>query len=229
MAGPVVCSQCGARNPAESEWCGQCFASLGGGPDGESEVSEGSDPIEEQDGPEVLSVAADPVQAIPGADEPDGTTGVRSGTWVCSACGTPNPLTDEQCSACGTSIFTAFGAVDEDRVEVDPRSALFRSLLVPGLGHAHAGQGLLGAAIGGLTMMSLGFGIALVVVGVGSFGWPLILLAIGVWAAAAVDAFRLADGQAADAMLLRPRVVTALVGLVVVLVILAAVTSQGGT
>ncbi len=75
-------------------------------------------------------------------------------------------------------------------------------------------------------MLAVGFGIAMAATGAGRFGFPLILLAVAVWVAAALDAFRIAGGEP-DSILLRPRVVTALVGLVVVVVILAALTTQG--
>jgi hypothetical protein len=116
----------------------------------------------------------------------------------------------------------------EEKVMVDPQQALFRSVMFPGLGHAYAKQGLLGSAIGGLALMSLGFGIGLVATGVGSFGWPLLAQALGVWIAAAFDAYRIADGQELKSLLLKPRVITALVGSVMVTVILAA-TLRGQT
>ena len=77
-------------------------------------------------------------------------------------------------------------------------------------------------------MMALGFGVALLVTGVVTFGLPLVLVAIGVWIAAALDAVRIAAGQTGDGLLLKPRVVTALVGLVLVVMILAAMSTQGG-
>jgi hypothetical protein len=155
-------------------------------------------------------------------EKPEPAAIPESGTWVCSVCEVTNPLEVEECPACGTSIFRSFGAEVEEQVRVDPQKALLRSVVFPGLGHAYAKQGLLGSAIGGLVLMSLGFGVGLVATGVGSFGWPLILLTIAVWVAAAFDAFRIASGQAMDSVLLRPRVVTALVGMVMVVVILAA-------
>ncbi|HKZ28734.1 MAG TPA: Ran-binding zinc finger domain-containing protein [Acidimicrobiia bacterium] len=222
MTDPVVCSQCGARSPAAAEWCGQCFAPLGGHADDEQNSSSDSGRI---DNP--TAVQADVVgTALPissgNGKRQDAAPGPKSGTWVCSLCEVSNPLDVEQCSACGTSIFRSFGATIEEQIMVDPQRALLRSLMFPGLGHAYAKQGLLGSAIGGLALMSLGFGVGLVATGVGSFGWPLILLTIGVWVVAALDAFRIADGQTTNAVLLRPRVVTALVGTVVVQLILAA-------
>ena len=218
MAETVVCSQCGARNPAGIEWCGQCFAALRTDEDSEAESVSTDDQA-------VVSAEAETGGAADGMTVEVGEAGTptesRAGTWVCTVCETSNPLEDQHCSACGTSIFTAFGAADEEPIEVDPQRALLRSVLFPGLGHALAGQGLLGSAIGGVTLMALGFGIALAASDAGSYGWPLILLAVAIWVAAALDAFRIAGGET-DSVLLRPRVVTALVGLVMIVVILAA-------
>lgn len=224
MADPVVCSYCGARNPAEAEWCGQCFSSLGINaatrPDGSD------DSIRERvDLPE-SAVPVRPPTPTDGEAEPSSPRRTKARVWVCSVCETPNPLDAQHCAACGTSIFASFGAEDEEHIDVDPQRALLRSVLFPGLGHAYAQQGLLGSAVGGLTVMALGFGGALVATGVGRFGWPLILLAIAIWVAAALDAFRLAEGQT-DSLLLRPRVLTALVGLVMVVVILAGFLRGG--
>jgi len=209
MAEPVFCSQCGARNPAAAAWCGQCFASLS------------DETAEETETPTAVIEAPAPASRAEGA-EPSTASGQKSGTWVCSVCEISNPLAVEECSACGTSIFRSFGAAVEEQVMVDPQRALLRSVMFPGLGHAYAKQGLLGSAIGGLALMSLGFGIGLVASGVGSFGWPLLLQTVGVWAAAAFDAYRIAGGQATNTMLLKPRVITALVGSAMVTVILAA-------
>ena len=87
---------------------------------------------------------------------------------------------------------------------------------------------MLGAAIGGLTVMALGFGIALATTNAARFGLPLLLLALGLWIVAALDAFRIAGGEM-DAIQLRPRVVTTLVGLVVIMVIVAAFNAWGNT
>ena len=220
MVAPAVCSQCGARNPAEAEWCGQCFASL------DEQTAAGDHLPFDVEPPENPTSASDGAPASGSAEVAtglaEGASAAKTSTWVCSVCETSNALETEQCSACGTSIFQAFGAEAEEEIKVDPQQALLRSVMFPGLGHAYAQQGLLGSAIGGLTLMSVGFGIGLAASGLGGFGWPLILEALGVWVAAAFDAYRIAGGQETSALLLRPRVITALVGSVMVTVILAA-------
>jgi len=219
MADTVICSQCGARNSAGIEWCGQCFAALAGEAGPWPDAPMANEPIA---APADIGVTGATVEAPARATDIEEPSVTKTGAWVCTVCDTANPLEDQQCSACGTSIFTVFGAEDEEKTEVDPQRALLRSIMFPGLGHAIAGQGLLGSAIGGLALMALGFGIALAATQAGSFGWPLLLLALGIWVAAAFDAFRIASGEA-DVVFLRPRVVTALVGLVMSVVVLAAI------
>lgn len=220
MVDTALCGQCGARNAVEADWCGQCFASMGEVPAAGSKLSTSDEVSATPTEPGTSEIAVDSsLKSVEG----DAPLVPGTGNWVCTACDRSNPLEAQECSACGTSIFAAFGAADEEKLEVDPQRALLRSVIFPGLGHALAGQGLLGAAIGGVTLMALGFGITLAATQVGSYGWPLILLAGGIWVAAALDSFRIASG-AEDALLLRPRVVTALVGLVVVVVIMAALT-----
>lgn len=218
MAAPVTCTQCGARNPAEAEWCGQCFAPLEEKQAGEDGPRNGEKPAASPAA--VAEEGSTSLEASVGHAEDAPTT--KPGTWVCSVCDTSNLLEVEDCSACGTSIFRAFGAEVQDAVDVDPRQALLRSVMFPGLGHAYAQQGLLGAAIGGFTLMAVGFGIGLAATGLGNFGWPLLLEALGVWVAAAFDAYRIAGGQETDTLLLKPRVITALVGSVMLIVVLAA-------
>lgn len=210
MADPVICSQCGARNPEYADWCSQCYARL----DEEPVINQ---PVEVHAG-----------NAEGGAgeaeEEPPPPEGDRQ--WTCKVCDTRNPLEESVCSACGTSIFDSFGGGTEETVRVDPREAMLRSLLFPGLGHARVGQSLLGVAIGGLTIMALVFGLALVLSGETVYGAVVLLVATGVWVVAALDVIRFASA-AADTVWLKPRVVTALVGVVTIAVILAAVGVQG--
>ena len=215
-----MCSECGARNPAEVAWCGQCFASLAADdqpPQGQSAPAQST-----EDGVS-HAVAVETDETMPTGEA--GSTGEGAG-WVCTMCETFNPLEAQQCAACGTSIYKSFGAEDDERPDADPQKALMRSIMFPGLGHTYAGQGLLGAALVGLTLMALGFGIALVASGRIGLGWPLILLAIVIWVAAALDSVRIARGDT-EGMVLRPRVVTALVGIVMAVLIIGALTAQG--
>lgn len=144
-------------------------------------------------------------------------------TWTCRVCDNANPVEASTCSACQTSIFDVFGAGEADTA-ITPRAAAAWSLLVPGWGHARAGQGLLGAAIGGVFVLSAVFGAALWQSGLSGFGVALVLTALGLYLLAALDAFRWASGQSEET-LLRPVVVKTVTAVVVVVVIAAAATT----
>lgn len=210
MAEPNTCPTCRARNPADAQWCGQCFEPLG----------QREEPVGTVDSPESAAVS-EPAEPPPGAS--DGSAGP---SWTCSICDTVNPVASSECRACGSAIFESFGGSEEKHLEVDPRSTLLRSLVFPGLGHFPVGQSPLGVAIGGLVLVSLGFGVILMVSGLGPYGLFLVLVAVGLWLVAALDAYRWANGEP-DEVLLRPKVLTILVGVVVAVVILAVMVTQG--
>lgn len=210
MTKHVICSNCGARNAIGALWCGQCYRPFGGGEESTEEPTL-EVPIT-SDGQMTMEL---PLPEVPR---------VGGGTWTCSVCGTTNPLTESSCSACGSSIFEAFRPHD-DR-DIDPRRALLRGLLLPGLGHKTAGQTLLGLSIGALVAVSAALGVLLISMGVTSAGLLLVLVGVGVWAIGALDAYRWATGQS-DEIVLRPRVLTAIVGAVLLILIIVAVTTQG--
>ncbi len=141
-------------------------------------------------------------------------------TWLCRVCETANPLTESTCSACGASIYQSFGAEREEGPTVAPAAALRLALLLPGLGHAKAGQGLLGMMLGVVMALSLIFGISLVALGRAPLGWLLILIAVGVYLVGAMDAYRWAQGRP-DEVLLRPRVLVIVFGFVFAVLLVA--------
>ena len=207
----VICPNCGARNAAGALWCGQCYRPF-------AQESEGTDA--ERPAPEITATADGQISMeLPLPKAPR----ISEGTWVCSVCGTSNPLADSYCAACGSSIFEAFKR--EERRQVDPRSAVLRAVLLPGLGHAYAGQTLLGMSGGALAARSLLLGAVFIVLGFVAVGVLLVLVGVGVWGIGVLDAFRWARGETSE-VVLRPRVLTALVGAVLLVLIIVAVSAQ---
>lgn len=149
-----------------------------------------------------------------------------AGAWTCSACGSANPVSVDVCASCRTSIFETFGAGDEDRPDIDVSSAALWSI-VPGGGHFRTGQGALGLAVAGLILSTLVFGLLLLGGSRRTIG--IVLLGVGViaWAISVYDATRFAAGNE-EATLLRPKVVTAVMGLVFAVLIIGAVSLTGG-
>ena len=142
--------------------------------------------------------------------------------WDCPVCGESNHLEASECLSCGASVFDSFG-VGGGRPSVAPEKALAWSAL-PGLGLAKSGQGLLGLSIGLLIALSLGAGALFVTEGSAAAGVMLMITAVIIWLVSAHDAYRWARREE-TAVLLRPRVVTILAGLVIGLMVVAFVVA----
>jgi len=208
----VICPNCGARNTVGALWCGQCYRPF-------AQEAEGADA--EHPEPDITV----PAQGQIAMDLPlPETPRLGGGAWTCPVCGVGNPLADSYCAACGSSIFEAFKT--EEQQSVDARGAVLRGLLLPGLGHAYAGQALLGVSVGALVAMSLLLGVMLITHDVLFAGILFVVVGVGVWGIGVLDAFRWSRGEI-HGIMLRPRVLTALVGAVLLVLIIVMVSAQG--
>ena len=123
----------------------------------------------------------------------------RAPFWPCPVCGAENPIELDVCATCGTPFAHVMRA-EQDRPQVEPRDALVRSLIFPGLGHQLAGRGMDGMARGVLFAITFGIAILLGLSAGGSTAvtasFALFVLAgVGVYAMSAVEAYRLAEGN----------------------------------
>jgi ribosomal protein L40E len=169
------CSTCGAVVSADADWCWRCFSSLRAEP------------------------AADTPRAEPRTAPPaPAPTPTRDPFWPCSVCGAENPIDLDVCAVCGTP-FAQVMRTDVDRPTIDPRDAVIRSLIFPGLGHRAVGRPVDGLARGVLFAVTFGLGVLLALAAAGSGALVgafvlFILAGIGVYAMSAVEAHRLASG-----------------------------------
>lgn len=180
------CPNCGALVGVGAEWCGQCYASLG-----------------PEEAPAGESSPADPeaalAEAIPGATAPAGGE-TESPTWPCAVCGSPNALESDFCTVCGMP----FGAGFEEpsaRPEVQPKTAVVSSCLLPGLGHMRCGRWVEGTVSTVLFVWAIGCAAAFLLfrpeTGRGAFvpvAIVFFLAALAVYTLAALDAFRISSG-----------------------------------
>jgi hypothetical protein len=173
------CPNCGALVSEDADWCGQCFASLRPEPEPEP-------------------------QAAPAAVRPAGPVLAdgerRDPTWACPTCEHPNPIDLDVCAVCGTP-FAALFRENEARPAVEPRAALTRSLIFPGLGHRMLGRGADGVARGMLFLWTFGTTLLILVSDVSA--GPVVsllalygLLAVAVYVLTAFEAYRIAQGGA---------------------------------
>jgi hypothetical protein len=171
------CPNCQALVSWDADWCGQCFTSL-------------RTATEPDGGPE-----PGPVRITR-----EGSEGARAtASWRCPACEHENPLEMDLCEVCGTS-FGALFRLDAERPRVDPGTALRKSLLLPGLGHAAVGRAPDGIARGMLFAWTFGTAIVILFSGVSSGPASGMLalygtLAVGLYAFTAYEAYRMADGS----------------------------------
>lgn len=177
------CPNCRALVSADADWCGQCFTSLR--PDPKAAAG----PRREAS---TASVAVSPV----GAD------GGVVPAWTCPVCQHANAIELDVCVVCGTAFAELFRQ-DEARPSVDPRTALTKSLLFPGLGHRALGRGADGVARAVLFIWT--FGTALLILSsvvssgvtsgaVAGLLAMYLLLALAVYALTAFEAYRIAQG-----------------------------------
>jgi hypothetical protein len=171
------CPNCGALASADAEWCGQCFAALAGPDATPPDRSEGL----------VTAAAVDP-----GAK-------VKRAAWPCPVCDHENPIELSACEVCGTTFATLMRR-DERPPTVEPKAAVVRSLVFPGLGHTLVGQGGEGFARGVLFIVMLSMSALLLSSGVHT-GPAVTLVAlyvaltVGLYLGSAYEAFRMAQGS----------------------------------
>ena len=177
--GLVRCTRCGAGNPADAEWCGQCLTRFDA-PD------EPGPPIEADPAlPEIKAAGGDPI-------------------WKCPACDADNPIDATACSRCGSS-FTSFmaAAAATPETPVRPsRSAAVLSAVLPGLGHWKMRRTGAGVARGLLYVWSLGMALLLLLQPpaaartlVRVVGAVFLVAAAGVWLVSMAETLRLLEGD----------------------------------
>jgi len=138
-------------------------------------------------------------------------------------CDTAVPVEQSECPVCHQSIYDSFGGGKQ--AGVDPNVVL-RWSAIPGGGHFKVGQGLLGFTIGLLSLVSLVFGVVLVMSRRVPWGAAQIFIGILLWAIAANDAFRFAQGNTSQVML-RPRILSVVAGVWFIILVAAAISAQG--
>lgn len=181
------CPACGATNPDEAQWCGQCLRRFDRSP---------------ADVPAADGAARSPAQAA--AAPTPGTTSEgfrRQGDelqWACPSCGQFNDIDDLHCVVCGTAFTERFRAAQEPEPPRNWTAALALSAVAPGAGHMAVGRYGSGAArlilfltwMAGALLLGVdgGAGAMLAVA-------PLLLGAVVVWAGTLVDLQRLSQAQ----------------------------------
>ena len=206
------CPSCGAKNPPEAEWCGQCLKRFQAPPPP----------------PPVTDVREPAPPAAPGAPSPVKPGVERAGfrsteegiLWRCSSCETENPLEQPSCMVCGLAFAESIRPPAPPRQQRDPGTTAMISLFFPGAGHAYLRlwpQAVARAVVSVWVMlMALFFAI-----GGKSGSTPVAFLygiaAFALWAVAAHDAFREANNEPRQVILHGRRFTYLVLGLLMLL------------
>ncbi|MGH2783648.1 MAG: zinc ribbon domain-containing protein [Actinomycetota bacterium] len=174
--GLLRCPRCGAGNPLDARWCGQCLSRF--------------------DAP--FARPADAPVALPEIARSNGHP-----TWTCPACDTPNPIEATSCARCGSSFNSFLSRTQERRAPAAPSgNPVVLSAVLPGLGHRSFGQAGPAAARALLYLWTLGLSLLLLIrppaaggTGVRLVAVVFLLAAAGVWVVSMMETMRLVAGD----------------------------------
>ena len=170
--------------------------------------------------PEPPPTIVEPVASSVVTAEP---TDAAAANWECQVCGRSNLVADNMCATCGTSIFEVFGSDRDEKPEIEPRTAMLWAT-IPGVGHARAGNGVLGLTLATVVLFCAGAAVSLAgssqTVAAVFYG----LASLSIWGISIVDAGALASGREP---LLHGRRITILAGLLVTVIIIQVISQLG--
>ena len=231
MTDVIACPACGTSNPASADWCNLCFATFDTG----HGVEAGDDPgAGDGKAPEVEPYAgaqpsdlghrtADPSSTAAPGEQLSLLSDSRQ-VWQCRFCDTQVSVEETTCPVCQQSIYDSFGRETDTGPSVAPDVALRWSAL-PGAGHFRVGQGVLGSAIALVITIGVVFGVTMLTSGRTAHGSGLVFMAVGIWLASVHDVYRISRNET-DEILLRPRVISVIAGVIFMVIIAAAVSAQ---
>lgn len=171
------CPSCGAGNPADAAWCGQCHRRFGSAEGEEEQRLRSPRPAVAKRGDDLV--------------------------WTCPACDAENPIAATACGRCGSTFAHFFRAAgDAPGPRGSGRTAIALSAALPGLGHWLFRQAGPAAARALLYVWSAGIAILLLarppvagralVRGVGAI---FALSAAAVWLLSMLETLRLTEGD----------------------------------
>lgn len=205
------CPSCGAKNPPDAEWCGQCLKRFQAPPP-PPPVAETPPPPSAPEG------AATAVK--PGVERGNFRSTEEGILWRCTSCDNENRLEEQACSVCGTPFAAAIRPPDTERPQRDPGTTALISLFFPGAGHAYLRMWPQAIARGVISVWVILMTLFFAIGGKGG-STPVALLygaaAFGLWATAAHDAFREANGEPKQVLLQGRRFTYVVLGLLMLL------------
>jgi hypothetical protein len=221
----VRCPSCGAKNPPDAQWCGQCLTRFGvAAPPPPPPAAAPRSPAAV---PEVTEAA--PVK--PGVQRGSFRSTEEGILWRCSSCETENRLEETACVVCGSGFGEAFRGPAAPRPRRDPGTTAMISLFFPGAGHAYLGMWPQAIARGIVSAWVLLMAVFFAAGGKnGSLPIGILygLVAFGLWAVAAHDSYREASDEPRRVLLYGRRFTYLVLGLLVLLMASMFLTAFAG-
>jgi len=199
----MTCPSCGASNPAQSDWCGQCFARFGAPEPGRKApappVKEGTRRSGGDGGMAPPARPPDlrrtvPVRLVPTAEGRIRKVGAKV-EWTCVSCETVNPIDEPVCRVCAGSMLNLFREASPPPPPRSRTTALALSV-IPGAGLWYAGA----PADGVSRLLLWAWWLATTVLLWGrppALLWivtvPFALATAALWGVSAIDAGRVAE------------------------------------
>ncbi|HEU4480988.1 MAG TPA: zinc ribbon domain-containing protein [Actinomycetota bacterium] len=251
-AADTRCPRCGALNPADAQWCGQCLTRFGtedAPPDplegGMGPVGSGpleADPLTapletlepRSEGPQPPSGAA------PAASVPADVVGTERGAfkvtesgvvWRCGTCDRENPIDVQVCAACGSPFAATVAPEEGPQVSGDPGTAALLSLFFAGAGHAYLGlwpQAIARGVIHVWIVVTIVAGLLQTEFGGGVVAALFVLVALAFALVSAHDAFREAQHDPGAVLLKGRSFLYLVIGLLLLLMVTLVLAGMQG-
>ncbi len=191
------CPACGASNPPDAAWCGQCYATL------EPPAAPSRGPVADPEPPVALRPANPPAPVLPASDRrPAAAPVLRDGDagleWACPTCGSYSSLDETRCRVCATPFTAGFTSGAPATAPPSWSAALAVTAVAPGAGHIAARRTGTGLARLLLFFTWAAGGVFLLRGGGPSTApaaAPLLLGAAVLWATSLLDVHRLSRGE----------------------------------
>jgi ribosomal protein L40E len=189
----VPCPTCGAANPPEAGWCGQCLRRFDGATSSVAALEHASAPSMGPGGSASPSASSEPP-----AVHRDGEVLL----WRCPACDASNPIEASVCGRCGSAFAMFLRDPVPSRPPVAAGSAIAINCILPGTGLWRFGRRGDGVARAILYVWTVGLSVLFLVRppssgggAVRAVGAVFALAAASVWLVSLMETMRLADGD----------------------------------
>jgi hypothetical protein len=242
------CPRCGALNPPDAQWCGQCLTRFevedtaehtdpgGMTAAGPVEADPLTAPLEALEPRPVVTPETAGTDPAPETGLPPEVVGVERGAfkvtgagvvWRCATCGSENRIDDKVCSACNAPFAATVAPSEGPKAQGDPGTAALLSLFFAGAGHGYLGlwpQAIARGVVHLWVVLTVVAGFTQTESGGGVVAAIFVIVAMGLSLVSAHDAYREARHEAGAVILKGRNFLYLVMGLLLLLMMILVVT-----